>query len=74
MLFLLALGLAALAAQPEIVLLAMAYGYLSSAFLGMAWQRWRRPSEPLASADLPALADAAPPESEPGQQAGHHGG
>ena len=36
-LFLLALGLAALAAQPEIVLLVLAYGYLSSAFVGLAW-------------------------------------
>src|SRR5687768_11096056 len=41
-LFLLALFLAALAAQPEIVLLVLAYGYLSTAFIGLAWSRWRR--------------------------------
>jgi CDP-diacylglycerol--serine O-phosphatidyltransferase len=73
MLFLLALGLAALAAQPEIVLLAMAYGYLSSAFLGMAWQRWRRPNEPLVSADpagLPVESDTPAHQSADHQQHG----
>src|SRR5688572_17843202 len=53
-LFLLALFLAALAAQPEIVLLVLAYGYLSTAFIGLAWSRWRRrPEEPLASSTAP---------------------
>src|SRR5688500_7886162 len=41
-LLLIALGLAALAAQPEIVLVVAAYGYLASSFLGLAWARIRR--------------------------------
>src|SRR5687767_4778319 len=50
-LFLLALGLAALAARPEEVLLIAAYSYLASAFIGMAWTRLRRRSAPSASAE-----------------------
>src|SRR5688572_14492274 len=50
-LFLLALGLAALAARPEEVLLVAAYAYLASAFIGMAWTRLRRRSAPSASAE-----------------------
>ncbi len=65
MLFLLALALAALAAQPEIVLLVMAYGYLSSAFIGLAWQRWRRRREPPAPSDVSGQAD---PAAQAGQQ------
>jgi CDP-diacylglycerol--serine O-phosphatidyltransferase len=46
-LLLIALGLAALAARPEEVLLVAAYSYLASAFIGMAWTRLRRrPAEP----------------------------
>jgi CDP-diacylglycerol--serine O-phosphatidyltransferase len=41
-LFLLALGLAALASSPRFVLLAMAYAYLASGFIGLAWHRLRR--------------------------------
>jgi CDP-diacylglycerol--serine O-phosphatidyltransferase len=41
-LLLIALGLAALAARPEEVLLVAAYAYLASAFVGMAWTRLRR--------------------------------
>ena len=41
-LFLLALGLAVLAASPRFLLLAMAYTYLASAFVGLAWHRLRR--------------------------------
>jgi CDP-diacylglycerol---serine O-phosphatidyltransferase len=41
-LFLLALGLAALASSPRFVLLAMAYTYLASGFIGLAWHRLRR--------------------------------
>jgi hypothetical protein len=41
-LLLIALGLAALAAQPEIVLVVAAYGYLASSFIGFAWTRIRR--------------------------------
>jgi CDP-diacylglycerol--serine O-phosphatidyltransferase len=47
MLLLIALGLAALAADPERVLLIAAYGYLASAFIGLAWTRiHRKPEEP----------------------------
>jgi CDP-diacylglycerol--serine O-phosphatidyltransferase len=41
-LFLLALGLAALASSPRVLLLVMAYTYLASAFIGLAWHRLRR--------------------------------
>jgi CDP-diacylglycerol--serine O-phosphatidyltransferase len=41
-LFLLALGLAVLASSPRILLLTMAYTYLASAFIGLAWHRLRR--------------------------------
>jgi CDP-diacylglycerol--serine O-phosphatidyltransferase len=41
-LLLVALGLAAIAAQPELVLVVMAYGYLASAFIEMAWHRFHR--------------------------------
>jgi CDP-diacylglycerol--serine O-phosphatidyltransferase len=41
-LFLLAAGLAALASSPRVLLLAMAYTYLASAFIGLAWHRLRR--------------------------------
>jgi CDP-diacylglycerol--serine O-phosphatidyltransferase len=41
-LFLLALGLAVLASSPRALLLAMAYTYLASAFIGLAWHRLRR--------------------------------
>jgi CDP-diacylglycerol--serine O-phosphatidyltransferase len=51
-LLLVALGLAALAARPEEVLLIAAYGYLASAFIGMAWTRLRRrPARPVPRAD-----------------------
>jgi len=41
-LILLALGLAVLAAQPEILLVVLAYGYLASGFVGFALSRVRR--------------------------------
>jgi len=41
-LFLVAVGLAALASSPRFLLLAMAYTYLASAFIGLAWHRLRR--------------------------------
>ena len=41
-LLLVALGLTAIAAQPELVLAVMAYTYLASAFVEMAWHRLRR--------------------------------
>jgi CDP-diacylglycerol--serine O-phosphatidyltransferase len=44
-LLLVAIGLALLAAHPEAVLVVLAYGYLASAFVEMAWHRvHRRPS------------------------------
>jgi CDP-diacylglycerol--serine O-phosphatidyltransferase len=63
-LFLLALFLAALAAQPEIMLLLLAYGYLASAFVGLAWGRWRRRPEapPAVSAEADAEAEAPVPD------------
>ena len=41
-LIVLAVALALLVAHTELVLVALAYGYLASAFIGMAWQRLRR--------------------------------
>jgi len=41
-LLLVALGLAAIASHPELVLVVMAYTYLASAFVEMAWHRMRR--------------------------------
>ena len=41
-LLLVALGIALLAAQPQLFLLVLAYLYLASAFIGMAWTRVRR--------------------------------
>jgi CDP-diacylglycerol--serine O-phosphatidyltransferase len=41
-LLLVAVGLALLAAHPELVLVVLAYGYLASAFVEMAWHRARR--------------------------------
>jgi CDP-diacylglycerol--serine O-phosphatidyltransferase len=41
-LFLIAVGLAALAASPRFMLLGMAYTYLASGFIGLAWHRLHR--------------------------------
>jgi len=41
-LLLVAIGLALLAAHPELVLVTLAYGYLVSAFVEMGWHRARR--------------------------------
>jgi CDP-diacylglycerol--serine O-phosphatidyltransferase len=41
-LLLIAIGLALVAAQPEYLFVALAYGYLSSAFVELAWTRVRR--------------------------------
>jgi CDP-diacylglycerol--serine O-phosphatidyltransferase len=41
-LLLLAVGLALLAARPEAVLITMAYAYLASPFVGLAWRRVQR--------------------------------
>jgi hypothetical protein len=39
-----AVGLALLVAHPQLVLVAMAYTYLASGLIGLAWQRLRRKS------------------------------
>jgi len=41
-LVLVAVGIALFVSHPQLVLVGLAYGYLASAFLGMAWQRLRR--------------------------------
>ena len=41
-LLLIALGIALVAAQPQYLLVVVAYTYLASAFIGMAWSRIRR--------------------------------
>ena len=41
-LILVALGLAVLAAQPEYLLVVLAYTYLASAFIGVAWSKLRK--------------------------------
>jgi hypothetical protein len=52
-LFLVAVGLAVLASSPRFLLLAMAYTYLASAFIGLAWHRLRRrPPQKEASEEL----------------------
>jgi CDP-diacylglycerol---serine O-phosphatidyltransferase len=55
-LLLVALGLALLAAQPQIFLVVLAYLYLASAFIGMAWTRLRRRGH--ASANTPGQGGA----------------
>jgi CDP-diacylglycerol---serine O-phosphatidyltransferase len=57
-----AAALALLASHPEWILVAVAYTYLASAFIGMAWGRLRRRApEP---APTPASAPAPPQEPE----------
>ncbi len=56
-LFLIAVGIALLASHAQIVLLALAYTYLASAFIGLAWTRFHRHGEH-------ALAVAAPDSTE----------
>jgi len=57
-LILMALGIAVLASRPDILLAVMAYAYLLSAFIGMAWSRLRR-KEPDVVARPPAPASPA---------------
>ena len=65
-LILFAIALALLASQPEIVLLAVAYLYLLSGFIGLAWQRLqRRPAEPAVVAEPPPDAQALPKDDRP---------
>jgi CDP-diacylglycerol--serine O-phosphatidyltransferase len=55
-LLLFALGLALLASHPAIVLLALAYTYLASAFVEMIWHRFRRKE----TAPMQSAADPGP--------------
>jgi CDP-diacylglycerol--serine O-phosphatidyltransferase len=48
-LLLVALGIAAVAAQPQYLLVALAYTYLASAFVGMGWSRLHRRGGPQGS-------------------------
>ncbi len=61
-LFLIAAGLALLASHPQLVLVAMAYTYLASAFIGLAWSRLHRQHAEVVSEppSTPEAADAAP--------------
>jgi CDP-diacylglycerol--serine O-phosphatidyltransferase len=56
-LFLVAVGIWAVATQPRLVLVGMAYTYLASAFIGMAMTRFRHRGQP-------PVADAAQPAAE----------
>jgi len=58
-LLLVAVGLAAIAAQPELVLVLMAYTYLASAFVEMAWHRLRRRHGHEEPKDVSATKDTA---------------
>ena len=57
-LLLVAAGLAAIAAHPELVLLVMAYTYLASAFVEMAWHRLHRRPGHDSNEGEPAASDA----------------
>ena len=59
-----AVGIALLASHPEIVLMVVAYTYLVSAFVEMAWHRVRRRDEaagPVVAASTAGSPPAAPP-------------
>jgi CDP-diacylglycerol--serine O-phosphatidyltransferase len=53
-LILFALTLAVLAAQPELLFVVLAYGYLASAFVGIALTRFRRRTQDPVPGDDPA--------------------
>ena len=55
-----AIALALLASHPEIILVVVAYTYLLSAFIGMAWHRVRRREPETAPAETPVPVPAAP--------------
>jgi CDP-diacylglycerol---serine O-phosphatidyltransferase len=59
-----AVGLALLASHPEIILLVIAYTYLMSAFIGLAWSKLRR-REPVIAAAPTGTEPVAPPTDEP---------
>ena len=59
-LVLFAIGLALFVAHPEIVLVVLAYGYLASAFLEMAWHKWHK--KPVGSGQLAVGSEDSPHE------------
>ncbi|MEQ1730701.1 MAG: hypothetical protein ABL982_20215, partial [Vicinamibacterales bacterium] len=61
-LFLIAVGLALLASHPQIVLVALAYTYLASAFIGLAWTRFHRSDDPSTAQSADASPVATPPD------------
>ena len=56
-LILLAVGFALVVAHTELVLVGLAYGYLASAFIGLAWHRLRRRPSHEEDEDEPATTD-----------------
>ena len=62
-LLLVALGIALLAAQPQLFLLVIAYSYLASAFVGIAWTRLRRRGHAHAETAEPDQASRASGDS-----------
>jgi CDP-diacylglycerol--serine O-phosphatidyltransferase len=56
-LLLIAVGLVLVAAQPEYLFVALAYGYLISAFVELAWTRSRRRHEPPVESAAPSEPD-----------------
>jgi CDP-diacylglycerol--serine O-phosphatidyltransferase len=70
-LLLMALVIAAIATHPQITLAAMAYIYLASAFIGMAWSKLsKRPTSAAPAAEAPAApADEARPDESSGADA-----
>ena len=67
-LLLVAAGITAVATHPRFVLVAIAYAYLSSAFIGLALTRFRHRGSPDA-APVPVSDPAQAPPSTPGTQA-----
>jgi CDP-diacylglycerol--serine O-phosphatidyltransferase len=64
-LFLVALLIIAIVTHPEIVLVVMAYTYLFSAFIGLAWSKLRRRPQPESDGNGPtALGHEGPPAPE----------
>jgi CDP-diacylglycerol---serine O-phosphatidyltransferase len=65
-LLLFAVGLALLASNPEIILVVVAYTYLLSAFIGLAWSKIRRRETPaVTTPGVPPTSEAPPPPDEP---------
>ena len=62
-LFLIAAGLALLASHTELVLAGLAYTYLASAFVGMAWSRVRRRGQGEQEDEPAATGDAGTPNT-----------